>query len=104
MQAHGIVCGLMQDKRDKIKSHYLLKLAGQLVEEGWQLAVCDDCFRHGEQSPVRVISGDCLTIRVSMCHRQRLSEQSNSMPSMTLRILAASRIAHGTSSCRSICL
>ena len=83
MQAHGIVCWLVQDQGDEIKAHDVLEPAGQLVEKRPQIAVCDDRFRHGEQSPVWIVSGRCLSVRVSVCHRQDLPQQSiPAMPSM----------------------
>ena len=86
MQAHGIVCWLVQDEGDEIEAHYLLEPAGQFVEKRPQIAVCNDRFRHVEQSPVWIVSGRCLPVRVSVCHRQHLPQQSGApMPFHALR-------------------
>jgi hypothetical protein len=72
----------VQDQGDEIKSHEVPEPAGQFVEKTPQIAVCDDHFRHGEQSSVWIVSGRYLPVRVSVCHRQHLPQQSiPAMPS-----------------------
>ena len=61
MQAHGVGRCLVQDQGEVIEAHHLMEPAGQLVEQRGQIAVRDDRLRNGQQGPVWLASGSCLS-------------------------------------------
>lgn len=76
--------------------HDVPEPASQFVEKRLQIAVCDDRFRHGQQSPVWIVSERCLRVRISVGHRPPSAAINASLATHAVRILTASRTAHGS--------
>ena len=70
MQAHDVVRRLVQDQGEPIELHHLMESAGQVMEQRGQIAVRNDRLRNGQQGSVRVASGRCLSVQVSLCHAE----------------------------------
>ena len=78
VQAHGVGRRLVQDQGEVIEAHHLMEPAGQLVEQRGQIAVRDDRFRNGQQGPVPVAGGSCLSVEVSACHGENPRRERHS--------------------------
>jgi hypothetical protein len=57
MHLHGVARRVVQDQREVIEAHDVMKPVGQRVEQRGEIAVRDDRFRHREQGSVSLITG-----------------------------------------------